>query len=104
MSIKDSKSLKSDAYAMSHSHPILPMHSTKHHAHDESSCPVSPVCTPTCSDTSVPTGRYYIDGEQNASIAMHPAMAAGTGFDDATAPWGTKWIGLGAGKGAWVWM
>eukprot|EP00041_Stephanoeca_diplocostata_P013928 m.249343 g.249343 ORF g.249343 m.249343 type:complete len:445 (-) comp19517_c0_seq1:240-1574(-) len=43
--------------------------------------------------------RYYIDGEANASIAMHPAMAAGTGFDDPSAPWGTKWIGLGAGKG-----
>lgn len=26
-------------------------------------------------------------------------MAAGVGFDDSTAPWGTKWAGLGAGKG-----
>eukprot|EP00656_Telonema_subtile_P053646 TRINITY_DN7822_c0_g1_i3.p1 TRINITY_DN7822_c0_g1~~TRINITY_DN7822_c0_g1_i3.p1 ORF type:complete len:480 (-),score=120.61 TRINITY_DN7822_c0_g1_i3:112-1551(-) len=43
--------------------------------------------------------RYYVDGEQNASIAFSPAMASGTGYDDGQAPWGTKWIGLGAGKG-----
>ena len=43
--------------------------------------------------------RYYVDGEQNASIAFGPAMATGTGFGDSQAPWGTKWAGLGAGKG-----
>ena len=44
--------------------------------------------------------RYYIDGEENASIAFEPGMAAGSGFDDPTAPWGTKWIGHGA-HSAW---
>eukprot|EP00658_Telonema_sp_P-2_P047480 TRINITY_DN3611_c0_g1_i2.p1 TRINITY_DN3611_c0_g1~~TRINITY_DN3611_c0_g1_i2.p1 ORF type:complete len:317 (+),score=85.44 TRINITY_DN3611_c0_g1_i2:166-1116(+) len=43
--------------------------------------------------------RYYVDGEQNASIAFSPAMASGTGYDDSQAPWGTKWFGLGAGRG-----
>jgi hypothetical protein len=42
--------------------------------------------------------RYYVDGEQNASIEFTPSMAAGVGFDDPKAPWGTKWAGLGAGK------
>lgn len=45
------------------------------------------------------TVRYYIDGETNASIEFHPGMAAGVGFNDDQAPWGTKWVGLGAGKG-----
>eukprot|EP00040_Diaphanoeca_grandis_P001086 m.17442 g.17442 ORF g.17442 m.17442 type:complete len:482 (-) comp11512_c0_seq1:40-1485(-) len=54
-------------------------------------------CSPECERSLVV--RYYIDGEANASIEFHPAMMAGTGFDDDTAPWGTKWIGLGAGKG-----
>jgi hypothetical protein len=44
--------------------------------------------------------RYYIDGEATASIAYEPGMAAGTGFDDTAAPWGTKWIGHGA-HSAW---
>jgi hypothetical protein len=44
--------------------------------------------------------RYYIDGETNASIAFEPGMAAGTGFDDQAAPWGTKWFGHGA-HSAW---
>ena len=44
--------------------------------------------------------RYYIDGEENASIAFEPGMASGTGFDDAAAPWGTKWFGHGA-HSAW---
>ena len=44
--------------------------------------------------------RYYLDGEAAASIEFKPPMAAGVGFDDAQkAPWGTKWFGLGAGKG-----
>lgn len=35
-------------------------------------------CDPRCeSDLMV---RYYIDGEENASIAFHPAMAAGVGL------------------------
>ena len=44
--------------------------------------------------------RYYIDGETNAAIAFEPGMAAGTGFDDQAAPWGTKWFGHGA-HSAW---
>ena len=44
--------------------------------------------------------RYYIDGEANASVAFEPGMAAGTGFDDPSAPWGTKWMGHGA-HSAW---
>lgn len=44
--------------------------------------------------------RYYVDGEAQASIEFQPGMAAGTGFDDPTAPWGTKWIGHGA-HSAW---
>jgi hypothetical protein len=43
--------------------------------------------------------RYYIDNETSPSIEFHPSMAAGVGFDDGTAPWGTKWAGLGAGHG-----
>lgn len=43
--------------------------------------------------------RYYIDDEARPSIKFQPAMAAGVGFNDSTlAPWGTKWIGLGAGN------
>lgn len=44
--------------------------------------------------------RYYIDGETTASIQFTPPMAAGVGFDDTQAPWGTKWIGKGAKDGA----
>ena len=41
--------------------------------------------------------RYYIDGEENASIGFELGMAAGTaGFDDTAASWGTKWFGHGA--------
>ena len=32
--------------------------------------------------------RYYVDGEEKASIEFEPGMAAGTGFDDIAAPWG----------------
>jgi hypothetical protein len=39
--------------------------------------------------------RYYIDGESTASIEFTPSMAAGVGFYDAHAPWGTKWFGKG---------
>ena len=34
--------------------------------------------------------RYYIDGEENASIVYEPGMAAGSGFDDPAAPWGVS--------------
>ena len=40
------------------------------------------------------TWRYYIDGEKEASIVFQPSLACGTGFDDQTAPWGTKWFGM----------
>ena len=44
--------------------------------------------------------RYYVDGEKEPSVAFSPPLAAGVGFDDAKrAPWGTKWFGLGAGRG-----
>jgi len=43
--------------------------------------------------------RYYIDNETTASIQFRPPLAAGVGFDDPVAPWGTKWFGLGAGNG-----
>jgi len=45
--------------------------------------------------------RYYIDGEQTASIQYNAGLASGTGFADATSPWGTKWIGKGAKDGSW---
>jgi len=47
------------------------------------------------------TIRYYMDGETTASIQFNPGMAAGTGFADPQAPWGTKWIGKGAADGSW---
>jgi hypothetical protein len=47
------------------------------------------------------TIRYYVDGETTASIAYNPGLASGVGFNDAQAPWGTKWIGKGAADGSW---
>jgi len=47
------------------------------------------------------TIRYYIDGEETASIQFNPGLASGVGFNDAQAPWGTKWIGKGAADGSW---
>lgn len=35
--------------------------------------------------------RYYVDGETTPSVEFQPSMAAGVGFLDDTAPWGTKW-------------
>jgi len=45
--------------------------------------------------------RYYIDGEQNASIVFEPSMACGVGFYDTQAPWGTSNFGKGASDGSW---
>jgi len=45
--------------------------------------------------------RYYIDGEQNASIVFTPSLLCGVGFYDAQGPWGTNWFGKGADDGAW---
>jgi len=45
--------------------------------------------------------RYYIDGEDDASIAFIPPLACGAGFNDQHSPWGTKWFGKGAKDGAW---
>ncbi len=45
-------------------------------------------------DTS--TFSYYIDGESVPSIQFLPHMLIGAGFNDQTAPWGTKWMGKGA--------
>lgn len=47
--------------------------------------------------------RYYVDGEENASIAFQPSLACGVGFADTTAPWGTKWFGKGANDGGYFW-
>lgn len=44
---------------------------------------------------------YYIDGESVPSIQFVTYMLAGAGFNDQTAPWGTKWIGKGAKSGGW---
>eukprot|EP01064_Diplonema_japonicum_P020459 TRINITY_DN2991_c1_g2_i1.p1 TRINITY_DN2991_c1_g2~~TRINITY_DN2991_c1_g2_i1.p1 ORF type:complete len:432 (+),score=92.86 TRINITY_DN2991_c1_g2_i1:74-1369(+) len=54
-------------------------------------------CVKECVDAL--TIRIYIDGEATPSIDMSPLMAAGVGFNDSHAPWGTKWMGLGAGNG-----
>jgi len=45
--------------------------------------------------------RYYVDGEQTASIQFSPSMAAGVGSNDGQAPWGNKFVGKGAADGAW---
>ena len=45
--------------------------------------------------------RYYIDDEQNASIAFYPPLACGVGFDDQKSPWGLEYFGKGAASGAW---
>ena len=45
--------------------------------------------------------RYYVDGEEEASIEFIPSMACGVGSFDPQAPWGTKWFGKGAKDGAW---
>ncbi|CAF1444803.1 unnamed protein product [Rotaria sp. Silwood1] len=47
------------------------------------------------------TFSYYIDGESVPSIQFVTYMLAGAGFNDQTAPWGTKWIGKGAQLGGW---
>jgi hypothetical protein len=44
---------------------------------------------------------YYIDGESVPSIQFITYMLVGAGFNDQTAPWGTKWIGKGAKNGGW---
>lgn len=45
--------------------------------------------------------RYYVDGEEEASIEFQPALACGTGFGDERAPWGNSIIGHGASVGGW---
>jgi len=45
--------------------------------------------------------NYYIDGETTPSISFTPSTACGVGFNDAQAPWGTKWFGKGAKDGGW---
>ena len=46
------------------------------------------------------TVRYYIDGEETASIEFKPPLATGVGFDD-LALWGTAKAGHAAKSGAW---
>jgi hypothetical protein len=53
------------------------------------------------SEIDLATFSYYIDGETIPSIQFVPYMLVGVGFDDQTAPWGTKWIGKGAKGGGW---
>jgi len=43
--------------------------------------------------------RFYVDGESSASVAVSLDLAAGIGFDDEAAPWGTEMIGKGAATG-----
>jgi hypothetical protein len=38
--------------------------------------------------------RIYVDGEATPSVEMDLGMGAGIGFEDPTAPWGTKHFGL----------
>jgi len=45
--------------------------------------------------------RYYVDGEQEPSIAFNPAMACGVGFGLDPEPWGTYWFGKGSAIGGW---
>ena len=45
--------------------------------------------------------RYYIDDEPYPSIQFTSSQVAGVGWLDQTAPWGNKWLGKGAGQGAW---
>jgi hypothetical protein len=45
--------------------------------------------------------RYYIDGEDTASIEFTPSFVCGVGFDDDQAPWGTAWFGKGSASGGW---
>jgi hypothetical protein len=47
------------------------------------------------------TFSYYVDGEIVPSIQFLAHMVTGAGFNDQTAPWGTKWMGKGAKGGAW---
>lgn len=54
-----------------------------------------------CSQRMVSTGppgtlgdiifRYYVDNETTPSLEFDPYMAVSMGFNDSTAPWGTKW-------------
>lgn len=47
--------------------------------------------------------RVYVDGEQSPSIDAELGMAAGVGFEDPAAPWGTQWSGItGAPSGIYL--
>ena len=47
--------------------------------------------------------RFYIDGETTPSIDTEMGLAAGIGFVDPAAPWGTQWIGkTGAPSGIYL--
>jgi hypothetical protein len=43
--------------------------------------------------------RFFIDGETTPSIETELYLAAGIGFDDEAAPWGTELVGKGAFDG-----
>lgn len=57
-----------------------------------------PAGTPSVDDAVF---RYYIDGEQTASIEFTPSLACGVGFNNDEAPWGTAWFGKGSASGGW---
>jgi hypothetical protein len=57
----------------------------------------SPAAGGGCDNATV---RYYIDGEETASIEFKPPLATGVGFDDLSL-WGTEKAGHGAKSGAW---
>ncbi len=61
------------------------------------SCDLNEICYFLAMDTS--TFSYYIDGESVPSIQFVNYMLVGAGFNDQTAPWGTKWMGKGAQSG-----
>ena len=47
--------------------------------------------------------RIYVDNESVASIDCRLGMAAGVGFEDPAAPWGTQWAGItGAPSGIFI--
>ncbi len=53
--------------------------------------------------TTYPTAVDGVVVKAEASIVIEPSLAAGVGFYDGTAPWGTKWFGKGAKNGGWFW-
>jgi len=45
--------------------------------------------------------RFYIDGEDNASVVLQMSQAAFVGQADPSAPWGNEWFGKNSKFGGW---